>query len=42
MSLPALTEHYGLTPADIDLMTLREVSEYIAQLQITRQRQEGA
>lgn len=29
--LPALTAFYGLTPADIDHMSLREVTEYVAQ-----------
>lgn len=29
--LPALTRFYGLKPADIDAMTLREVAEYNAQ-----------
>lgn len=32
-SLPALTKFYGLTPDDIDRMTLREVSEYLTQMQ---------
>jgi len=31
--LPALTKFYGLRPADIDEMTLREISEYRAQMQ---------
>lgn len=31
-SLPALTKFYGITPMDVDRMTLREVSEYVAQL----------
>lgn len=32
-SLPALTKFYGLTPADIEAMTYREVSEYVTQMQ---------
>jgi len=31
-SLPALTQFYGLTPMDVDAMTLREVSEYLTQM----------
>ena len=30
--LPALTRFYGLTPTDLDRMTLREVSEYRVQM----------
>jgi hypothetical protein len=30
--LPQLTKFYGLTPSDIDAMTLREVLEYTRQL----------
>lgn len=30
--LPALTRFYGLTPADIDEMTGREISEYLVQM----------
>lgn len=30
--LPALTKFYGLTPADFDEMTRREVSEYLTQM----------
>lgn len=38
--LPALTRFYGLTPADIDLMTLREVTEYLVQKNKAEQREE--
>lgn len=31
--LPALTHFYGLRPSDIDSMTLREVSEYVVQME---------
>lgn len=31
--LPLLTRFYGLKPADLDGMTLREISEYRARLQ---------
>lgn len=31
--MPALTRFYGLRPEDIDRMTLREVSEYVTQLE---------
>jgi hypothetical protein len=30
--LPALTRFYGLTPADLDGMTFREISEYQTQM----------
>ncbi len=30
--LPALTRFYGLTPMDLDQMSLREVSEYVNQM----------
>jgi len=30
--LPALTRFYGIKPTDIDGMTLREVSEYLTQM----------
>lgn len=38
--LPALTQFYGIKPADIDTMTLREISEYVTQLQ-KHQAEEG-
>lgn len=30
--LPALTRFYGLKPADLDAMSLREISEYRTQM----------
>lgn len=30
--LPALTKFYGILPPDIELMTLREVLEYLRQM----------
>lgn len=32
-SLPALTKFYGIKPSDIDGMTVREISEYLTQMQ---------
>lgn len=40
-SLPALTKFYGLTPADIDEMTGREVSEYLDQYADYQAKQES-
>lgn len=34
--LPALTQFYGLRPADIDRMTIREISEYQTQMRIAQ------
>lgn len=31
--LPALTRYYTLRPADVDDMTLREISEYLVFMQ---------
>lgn len=39
--LPALTRFYGLRPADIEAMTLREVSEYVTQMEQALAKAEG-
>lgn len=41
-SLPALTRFYSLTPMDIDRMSLREVSEYVTQMNRAREEEERA
>ena len=40
--MPALTKFYGLTPADIDRMTYREVGEYLVQMQQAQAEEERA
>jgi len=32
-----LTQFYGITPMDVERMTLREVSEYLSQMQKARE-----
>lgn len=35
-SLPRLTQFYGLKPWDLERMTLREISEYVTQMDRAR------
>lgn len=39
--LPALTKFYGITPPDVDAMSLREVSEYLTQMDIATREAAG-
>lgn len=41
-ALPSLSAEFGIKPADIDDMTLREVDEYLTQLADLRRREEEA
>ena len=40
--LPALTHFYGLTPRDVEDMSLREVDEYLTQMDEYRAAEERA
>lgn len=39
--LPALTRFYGLRPQDFDDMTVREISEYVTQMEQAEQEAEA-
>lgn len=38
--MPALTQFYRLTPMDIDQMSLREITEYVTQMNEAKAKEE--